>query len=152
MLIGIGNHHGISEPPTQNPDPDPYIINSRSRPPFNDLRWRYQPADFLKYRSLSLRGDMSYFGIPVSGIGPGSPTDQSNPWPSACHPSFSFPIYGKYFDTNHPLQSFVLKMLPLRCAAQNYDWGRDASSSSVADLAKANGASIDESKPFAELW
>lgn len=43
-------------------------------------------------------------------------------------------------------------MLPLRCLAQNYEWGRDASSSEVAQLAKANGSDIDASKPFAELW
>ncbi|EFJ44150.1 hypothetical protein VOLCADRAFT_65163 [Volvox carteri f. nagariensis] len=43
-------------------------------------------------------------------------------------------------------------MLQLRCAAQNYDWGRKASESEVAKLAQANGSAIDESKPFAELW
>ncbi|GIL59093.1 hypothetical protein Vafri_14039 [Volvox africanus] len=43
-------------------------------------------------------------------------------------------------------------MLRLSCAAQNYDWGRKADASEVAQLAKANGNAIDESKPFAELW
>lgn len=65
-------------------------------------------------------------------------------------------------------------MLPLKCKAQNYEWGRPFSSSEVslldnptaesilfltprfdrqvAQLAKANGNDIDESKPFAELW
>lgn len=86
-------------------------------------------------------------------------------------------------------------MLTLRCGAQNYEWGKDAASSEVeqlarenaatsqlaawglavhmqcrhaqsnccssacltlpvqvAQLARANGARIDESKPFAELW
>mmetsp|Transcript_16132 Transcript_16132/g.34912 ORF Transcript_16132/g.34912 Transcript_16132/m.34912 type:complete len:460 (-) Transcript_16132:866-2245(-) len=43
-------------------------------------------------------------------------------------------------------------MLPLRCSAQNYEWGRPAASSEVAKLAQANGNTIDESKTFAELW
>eukprot|EP00775_Hariotina_reticulata_P009221 gene9221-9386_t len=43
-------------------------------------------------------------------------------------------------------------MLSLRCPAQNYAWGRPAAESEVAMLASSNGTSIDESKPFAELW
>lgn len=43
-------------------------------------------------------------------------------------------------------------MLKLRCAAQNYDWGRAASESEVAQLALANGSEIDTTKQFAELW
>ncbi|MEW5298175.1 MAG: hypothetical protein WDW36_001327 [Sanguina aurantia] len=43
-------------------------------------------------------------------------------------------------------------MLPLRCQAQNYEWGRRAAESEVAQLAKANGSEIDESKLYAELW
>ncbi|GBG00573.1 mannose-6-phosphate isomerase, partial [Raphidocelis subcapitata] len=43
-------------------------------------------------------------------------------------------------------------MLALTCPAQNYAWGRPADKSQVAQLAKANGVAIDESKPFAELW
>ncbi len=43
-------------------------------------------------------------------------------------------------------------MLPLRCSAQNYEWGKPAGESEVAKLAQANGSKIDESKPFAELW
>ncbi|PNW87389.1 hypothetical protein CHLRE_02g147650v5 [Chlamydomonas reinhardtii] len=43
-------------------------------------------------------------------------------------------------------------MLQLRCAAQNYDWGRKYQDSEVAKLAHANGNEVDESKPFAELW
>lgn len=43
-------------------------------------------------------------------------------------------------------------MLALQCPAQNYAWGRPAEKSEVAQLAKANGVNIDESKPFAELW
>ncbi|KAG2437253.1 hypothetical protein HXX76_005916 [Chlamydomonas incerta] len=43
-------------------------------------------------------------------------------------------------------------MLQLRCAAQNYDWGRNYQDSEVAKLARANGNDVDESKPFAELW
>lgn len=43
-------------------------------------------------------------------------------------------------------------MLALRCGAQNYEWGREASCSEVAALARANNGSIDETKPFAELW
>lgn len=43
-------------------------------------------------------------------------------------------------------------MLSLRVPAQNYAWGRPAALSEVAKLAGLNGATIDESKPFAELW
>ncbi|GAX78558.1 hypothetical protein CEUSTIGMA_g5998.t1 [Chlamydomonas eustigma] len=43
-------------------------------------------------------------------------------------------------------------MLPLRCGAQNYDWGRDYASSEVARLSQANGNEVDEKKPYAELW
>lgn len=43
-------------------------------------------------------------------------------------------------------------MLALQCAAQNYDWGRKAQDSEVAQLAKLNGTVVDETKPYAELW
>lgn len=43
-------------------------------------------------------------------------------------------------------------MLSLVCPAQNYAWGRPAEESEVAKLASLNGAVIDKSKPFAELW
>ncbi|WIA28896.1 hypothetical protein OEZ86_011420 [Tetradesmus obliquus] len=43
-------------------------------------------------------------------------------------------------------------MISLRCPAQNYAWGRPAEKSEVAKLAGLNGSTIDESKPFAELW
>ncbi|KIY92119.1 mannose-6-phosphate isomerase [Monoraphidium neglectum] len=43
-------------------------------------------------------------------------------------------------------------MLALQCPAQNYAWGRPADKSEVAQLAKANGVAIDDTKPFAELW
>jgi len=43
-------------------------------------------------------------------------------------------------------------MLPLKCSAQNYEWGRLAHESEVAHLAGANGTTVDKSKPYAELW
>ncbi|PNH02793.1 hypothetical protein TSOC_011176 [Tetrabaena socialis] len=43
-------------------------------------------------------------------------------------------------------------MLQLRCAAQNYEWGKRAEDSEVAKLARANGSEVDDAKPFAELW
>ena len=43
-------------------------------------------------------------------------------------------------------------MLRLRCTAQTYDWGLDASSSEVAELASCQGQSVDSEMPYAELW
>ncbi|GBG32720.1 Mannose-6-phosphate isomerase [Hondaea fermentalgiana] len=43
-------------------------------------------------------------------------------------------------------------LVPLQCPAQNYAWGKPGLESTVAQLAKAAGAEVDESKPYAELW
>jgi mannose-6-phosphate isomerase len=42
----------------------------------------------------------------------------------------------------------------LKCICQTYDWGKPATTSLVAQLAKAGGslATIDENKKYAELW
>jgi len=42
-------------------------------------------------------------------------------------------------------------MIPLRCKVQNYDWGKIGSASEVAQLA-SKIQSVDERKPYAELW
>lgn len=46
------------------------------------------------------------------------------------------------------------KLFRIDCGYQNYDWGKTGSSSAVAQFAaKSNPATtIDESKPYAELW
>ncbi|CAK9439501.1 uncharacterized protein LODBEIA_P36010 [Lodderomyces beijingensis] len=46
------------------------------------------------------------------------------------------------------------KLFRLQCGYQNYDWGKLGSSSAVAQFAKRSNPSItiDESKPYAELW
>jgi len=43
-------------------------------------------------------------------------------------------------------------LVPIVCPAQQYAWGKIGSSSTVAQLAKASGAEVDESSPYAELW
>ena len=44
-------------------------------------------------------------------------------------------------------------MLKLKCAVQNYGWGKVGSASEVAKLCAADGGSaIDEAQPYAELW
>lgn len=45
-------------------------------------------------------------------------------------------------------------LVKLQCGVQSYDWGKLGSSSAVARFAKAADPSfsIDESKPYAELW
>ncbi|KAI6205214.1 hypothetical protein M3Y94_00767500 [Aphelenchoides besseyi] len=40
-------------------------------------------------------------------------------------------------------------MLKLKCKVQNYEWGKKGTKSTVARL---NGETIDENKPYAELW
>ena len=44
--------------------------------------------------------------------------------------------------------------MELECAAQQYAWGVKGSKSSVAQLAKSSrsGFTVDEDKPYAELW
>lgn len=46
------------------------------------------------------------------------------------------------------------KLFRLQCGFQNYDWGKIGSSSAVAQFVKKSDPSItiDESKPYAELW
>ncbi|KAI5952314.1 PMI1 [Candida jiufengensis] len=46
------------------------------------------------------------------------------------------------------------KLIRLQCGYQNYDWGKIGSSSAVAQFVKNSdpSISIDESKPYAELW
>ncbi|KAG5419220.1 PMI1 [Candida metapsilosis] len=46
------------------------------------------------------------------------------------------------------------KLFRLQCGYQNYDWGKIGSSSAVAQFVKKSDPSItiDESKPYAELW
>ncbi|ELU00241.1 hypothetical protein CAPTEDRAFT_229052 [Capitella teleta] len=45
-------------------------------------------------------------------------------------------------------------VFPLRCAVQQYAWGKLGSSSAVADLSRNDdpGFQLDESAPYAELW
>lgn len=45
-------------------------------------------------------------------------------------------------------------MLKLRCAFQNYDWGKVGKSSVVFQLLESQGrvGELDDSKPYAELW
>ena len=40
----------------------------------------------------------------------------------------------------------------LVCASQNYDWGKPANSSLVAEALRENDMAIDNSKPYAEYW
>ena len=40
----------------------------------------------------------------------------------------------------------------LKCAAQNYDWGKPANYSLVAEALRRNGLSIDQTKNYAEYW
>lgn len=44
--------------------------------------------------------------------------------------------------------------MELQCKVQNYDWGKLGKDSTVANLLKSGNpnVSIDESKPYAELW
>ncbi|KAI5948732.1 PMI1 [Candida theae] len=46
------------------------------------------------------------------------------------------------------------KLFRLQCGYQNYDWGKIGSSSAVAQFVKKSDPSvtIDETKPYAELW
>lgn len=43
-------------------------------------------------------------------------------------------------------------LVPLTCPAQTYAWGKPGLESTVAQLTKAAGGEVDESKPYAELW
>ena len=40
----------------------------------------------------------------------------------------------------------------LICASQNYDWGKPANSSLVAEALRENDITVDNSKPYAEYW
>ena len=40
----------------------------------------------------------------------------------------------------------------LICASQNYDWGKPANSSLVAEALRENDITVDYSKPYAEYW
>ena len=40
----------------------------------------------------------------------------------------------------------------LKCAAQNYDWGKPANYSLVAEALRRNGLPIDQTKNYAEYW
>ena len=40
----------------------------------------------------------------------------------------------------------------LVCASQNYDWGKPANSSLVAEALRENDITVDYSKPYAEYW
>ena len=44
------------------------------------------------------------------------------------------------------------KLLQLKCAAQNYAWGRPAERSEVASLSSAAGEPVESDKRYAELW
>jgi hypothetical protein len=49
-------------------------------------------------------------------------------------------------------RSTAAPIMPLRCAAQNYAWGRPACESEVAGLVEASGEALDAGARYAELW
>ena len=51
----------------------------------------------------------------------------------------------KYIENNK-------NIFKLKCAVQNYDWGKSANNSLVATALRKNGEPIDETKKYAEYW
>ena len=43
-------------------------------------------------------------------------------------------------------------MYLMRCKVQNYDWGKNSSTSLLSTILKTNNQEIDSSKKYAEYW
>ena len=74
-------------------------------------------------------------------------------------------LFGDCFETNEQkeaMENFLHKgkskspkkqnIFKLVCTAQNYDWGKPANSSLVAEALAENGLPVDEKKTYAEYW
>ena len=73
-------------------------------------------------------------------------------------------LFGNCFENNEQIEAmnnFLHKgkgretkqnIYKLICAVQNYDWGRPANSSLVAEALEENGLQVDQSKTYAEYW